>query len=115
MSEPKKRTVTVNNVRKLRPVCITSVKHSRMVGFEHQKTHTVKCVQFSFKTPNNISVCLSIGDREYQKAKTLYLLLIHPKVAAGNKQIVFSEAELYPLYDYFEHLQTSLIFIYTAV
>jgi hypothetical protein len=115
MSESKRRTVPVNNVRKLRPVCITSVRHGKMVAFEHQKTHKVKGVQFSFKTPNNISVCLSIGDREYEKAKALYLTLIHPKIAAGNKHIIFSEGELYALYDYFEHLQTSLIFIYTAV
>lgn len=115
MPEPKNHKIPLNNVRKLRPVCITSVKHSKMVAFEHQKTHTVKGVEYSFKTPNNISVCLNIGNREYEKAKALYGLLIHPKLAAANKQITFSEAELHVLYDFFEHLQTSLIFIYTAV
>jgi len=110
-----KRTIHVNNARKLRPVGMISKKHSRLVAFEYNLTQEVKGKEFSFRTPNNISICLNVVSREYEMAKKIYFELIYPKLATGKSKIIFEDAELEKLYDYFEHLQTSLIFIYTAV
>lgn len=110
-----KRTIPVNNARKLRPVGMISKKHSRLVAFEYNLTQEVNGKEFSFRTPNNISVFLNIVSREYERAKKTYLELIYPKLATGKSKIIFEDTELEKLYDYFEHIQTSLIFIYTAV
>lgn len=115
MREPVNHKIHWPNERELRPFCMISKKHSRMVGFDHQKTYSAKGFDFTFRTPNNISLCLTTATREYEKAKTLYVKLICPRVDIGKKKIVFSENELYALYDYFEYVQTSLIFFYTAV
>ncbi len=48
-------------------------------------------------------------------AKRLYSMLIYPKISTGKTKIIFDDSELEMLYNYFEHIQTSLIFIYTAV
>lgn len=110
-----KRTIPVNNSRKLRPVGMISKKHSKIVAFEYNLTLDVNKKEFSFRTPNNIAVCLNIVSREYEMAKKIYLALINPKLATGKTKIIFEDGELEKLYDYFEHIQTSLIFIYTAV
>lgn len=115
MRKPIKHLITVNNARKLRPVGLISKKHNRLVAFEYNLNLEVNGKEFSFRTPNNIAVCLNVGNREYEKAKTLYSALIYPKLVAGKNKITFEDSELEKLYDYFEHIQTSLIFIYTAV
>ncbi len=115
MQEPQKRIIPVNNVRKLRPVGMISKKHNRLVAFEFNLTQEVNGKEFSFRTPNNIAVCLNVGNREYEMAKRLYSVLIFPKITTEKTKIIFDDSELGMLYNYFEHIQTSLIFIYTAV
>ena len=115
MRPPRKHTIPIKNARKLRPIGMISKKHNRLVAFEYNLTQEVNGREFSFRTPNNIAICLNVGNREYEMAKLLYSGIIYPKLGIGKNKIIFEDSELDLLYNYFEHIQTSLIFIYTAV
>ncbi|OAS16764.1 hypothetical protein [Paenibacillus oryzisoli] len=116
MEDEKQRKVKVNDIRMCQPVGFRSKEEQQIIfvqlteSFEHNEKNVY------FYRPNNVSLCMNISKKESEKAKKIYKQLVEPKLSIEDtKSIEFKEEETSTLYDYFEHIHTSLIFIYTAV
>lgn len=68
--------------------------------------------KISYSAPNNIALSLSLMKKSLKKAKTLYSKLISKK---QDKKIRLEDEYKGELYDYFEEIQTSIIFSYISV
>lgn len=101
--------------RELRPIVIYAEKQKSTFVLGHNEIYNVDNVKINFTAPNNISICLNISEREYTIAKEKFLTLVQSKIKQNQQSITFDNNETKDLYDYFEHLQVSLIFAYTAV
>lgn len=110
-----KPSLDKKDLRGLRPLIIVAKKQEKTVALDHSEIYKLDNKKISFKAPNNISICLSISEREYDVAKDMFIRLVRPKLKSPKDNIEFETTEINDLYDYFEHLQISLIFIYTAV
>lgn len=102
-------------MRTFRPIIFLSKKDGKTVALNNTNQFVANNKQISFATPNNISLCLSISEKQYTIAKNIFLKLIDSKLKSDKRKLYFREEELMVLYDYFEHLQVSLIFAYTAI
>lgn len=72
-----------------------------------------KC-RLRFDTPNFISIFLSSSTKELKSAEKIYNSLILPKLVK-RERFDLSKQETVLLYDYLEHIQTSIIMAYTSV
>lgn len=93
-------------------------------AFREKKTnetllmHQLKCARIKrrriyYSRPNNVALSLSIYDGHIRKARKLYREKLLPHLKKNKDE--FSEDVVPELCDYFEHVQTSLVFAYTAV
>ncbi len=101
--------------RELRPVFIHAEKQVKTFVLGQNEIYELNKKVIDFTAPNNIAICLNISNREYEIALQKFLKLISPKFNNKSTRITFDETEISELYDYFEHLQISLLFAYTAV
>ena len=67
-----------------------------------------------FDKPNSTSIFLSSSDKELLKAKEIYKSLVLPKITK-RERFQLSEEDTIQLYDYIEHIQTSIVMAFTAV
>jgi len=72
-----------------------------------------KC-KLRFDRPNNTSIFLSSSDRELKQAKTIYNSLIKPKITQRELFNLSNEDNIL-LYDYLEHIQSSIVMAFTAI
>lgn len=72
-----------------------------------------KC-HLRFDRPNNTSIFLSSSDRELKQAKTIYNTLIRPKITQRELFDLSNEDNVL-LYDYLEHIQSSIVMAFTAI
>lgn len=70
--------------------------------------------ELSFYTPNNVSIFASIAKKELRIAKRLYREVVSEKITK-KKDVAIKGGDLSKLYNYLEHVQTSVICVYTAV
>lgn len=101
--------------RCIRPVLIYEQKTKETFQLQQSEVQEVKGKKYKFIAPNNITLCLSISNREYSKASELFKNNIIHKTKMPGNSISFEYEETESLFDYFEHLQVSIIFAYTAV
>jgi len=101
--------------RQLRPVIIHAEKQDKTFVLGQNEIYELKDKKIDFTAPNNIAICLSISNKEYEIAIKKFLKLINPKLQSENNRVTFNKSETSDLFDYFEHLQVSLLFAYTAV
>lgn len=104
----------VHDIRMSRPGYVKEKKSGNIIGYSQVVFHKVQKKTYGFIPPNNIAILLNKSKRELQIAKEIYYQRITPKFN-GKKKVIFEDAKLSDLYDYFEHIQTSIIFSYTAI
>lgn len=104
----------VEDIRMVRPISIKDKKTGRILTLSSVEIAKVNRKTFEFVPPNNIALLLNISKRELELAQDLYNKKIL-KYFGNNSKCKYEKEKLSELYDYFEHIQTSLIFSYTAV
>lgn len=116
MEEEKNKKIKVNDVRMCQPVGFRSKQEKKVMFVQLTETYEHNGRNVYFYRPNNVSLCLNISKKESENAQIIYKRLIEPKLSSNEgKSIEFKEEDTATLYDYFEHVHKSLIFIYTAV
>lgn len=104
----------VKDLRMIRPIAIRDKKTDEIHILSRIEINKVNRKTFEFIPPNNVALLLNISKRELELAQKIFLEKINKNF--GNKtKCKFENEMLSDLYDYFEHLQTSVIFSYTAV
>lgn len=115
MSEDKEYTgISIKDVRMSRPIIVRVKSDRKDIVLQITETFEISNKKISFYSPNNISICLNKSKKESQLAQNIYSELLKPKFIQEDK-IEFSEDDIVKLYDYFEHIESAIIFIYTAV
>ena len=107
------KALKVADVRMLRPVVFHEKKSKRSIVVQPSEEFSVGQSKVGFFTPNNVSLFVSIADRELKLAIKIYDSLI--KKNAKKKLITVNGRNLTRLYNYLEHIQSSIISIYTAI
>jgi len=113
------------NNKVIAPIRILDFRIIRPKFFLERNGNTVAAIQqltqfdiqgnkISFHTPNVITMFVNKSLREYNSALKIYNVLIVPNLNP-NKTYEVPEDQLSNLYDYFEHLQASIIAIYSAI
>lgn len=104
----------VADIRMQRPIAFYSTNTHQSVTIQLTETLPVGDSQVTFCSPNNVTLFVNIAHRERKSALQIYRLVISPRL---KKDRVFEVKgkDLSRLYDYFEHIQTSIVAIYTAV
>jgi len=100
--------------RELRPYVIRAKKQNQVFVLGQNEIYLLDGKKISFPPPNNIALNLNISAKEYDIAIKMFEKKIRP-LLMQSKSIDFKKEEVSELYDYFEHLQVSLLFNYTAV
>ena len=111
MTTPKKRK---DDIRILRPLAIHERKTKKTFILQQTEHLVLDSQDIYFYQPNNISIFISIAYKEMGRAHKIYTRLIKPQLDKGGK-IEFKGAKLSQLYNYFEHIQSATISIYTAI
>jgi len=110
----KKVQISIPDKRMAQPICFNEKGSDRFLRLHQIENFKLKGKQFNFSSPNNISLFVNISKKELKASENIYKDLIQKKISSENI-IQFSNTELKILYDYFEHLQISIIFSYSAV
>lgn len=99
------------DVRNKRTIKVYSKSDKATFFLGKQSSTVIKNIKFSYDVPNNISVSLNIVKKTSERAKKLYQNILK-KEQNANK---YSEHNRNDLYDYFEEIQSSIIFSYITV
>ncbi|WP_157982614.1 hypothetical protein [Simplicispira lacusdiani] len=113
-SNTEEKSLKVSDIRMLRPFVVLEKKSNMSVVIQQTETFSVENCKISFFTPNNVSLFVSISHRELKEAERIYKSLIHKAFGKKNKMKIKGR-NLTRLYNYFEHIQSSIIAIYTAI
>ncbi|MCZ4695443.1 hypothetical protein DWB61_10880 [Ancylomarina euxinus] len=103
----------VSDLRVSRPILFRDKANGKTGFVENYEMHSVENRTYEFTQPNNISFLLNISKRELKIAKNLFQKIDEYFKKDSNYR--FEGEELKTLYDFFERIQISLIFSYTAV
>jgi hypothetical protein len=104
----------ISDKRKKKPKVYSIQDIQQDITMQNIETYKIGKSELRFDTPNITSIFLSVSDKEFQKAKIIYNALIKSK-ETSRKLHVFSDEETVMLYDYLEHIQTSIIALYSAI
>lgn len=104
----------VKDLRMIRPTAIKDNKTGEIHILNRVEITKVNRKSFAFIPPNNVALLLNISKRELEHAQKILVEKIN-KYFGNKSKCKFEDEKLWVLYDYFEHLQTSVIFSYTAV
>ena len=100
--------------RILRPIAVHERKTKKTFILQQTEHLLLNGANIYFFKPNNVSIFINIAHKELCKAHKIYTKLVKPKLDGGGK-IVFKGSKLSQLYNYFEHIQSATISIYTAI
>jgi len=114
MKKNKTRSTVVSDVRMARPIVYNVKSIKKFVTLQRSEMFDISGVEITFPTPNNVSIFANIANREKQQAKNIHSSLIM-KDAKSKKDIEIKNEDIKRLYNYLEHIQTSIIAIYTAL
>ena len=109
-----KITFTLPDKRMVQPICFKNEGQEGINRLQQTELFRKNKKNYKFFSSNNISLFVSITKRELNAAKCIFKDLIAKKTEISS-EIIFDGEELKVLFDYFEHIQTSIIFSYTAV
>lgn len=97
-----------------RPIIFHVKSINANVTLQRSEIFDINDVEIAFPTPNNVALFANIANREKQQAKNIYSSLIARDVK-NKKDIEIKNEDIKRLYNYLEHIQTSIIAIYTAI
>lgn len=116
---PKKRSNTsifkLTDMRQVRPIIFREKPTAAVVVGELIENFSLNGCIYQFSTPNNISIFVSLASRELKSAHKLYDSLIGTKIKTGTTVLKFEGKNLKKLFDYLEHIQASIVALYTAI
>jgi hypothetical protein len=78
------------------------------------KTFVAGKSEIKFTSPNITAIFIGKSDKEMKLAFEMYNQIIKPKTLTGNTYML-NDDECIQFYDYLEHIQTSIIMIFSAV
>ena len=97
--------------RDARPIRIFAKKEKTQFIVSRNDYKKIGEKEVQFTSPNNISLCLSIMKKSYKKAQVLFF-----EITDSHKtKISIKGEDLKKLYDYFEEIQSCIIFSYISV
>jgi len=105
---------TIPDYRVVRPRIYFEKGSDTMISSQQLTIFTINDCKVSFITPNSVSMLLNKSWKEYEAAERIYTELIKPEMVKGQSFDVPFE-DLSKLYDYLEHIQASIITIYSSV
>lgn len=108
------KSYTIPDIRMTRPVMIHNKTLKKTITIQRIETFSIGDCKISFPTPNNVSLFASIAKKEKQQAKNIFSSLI-TKDIKNKKELKISDKDTPRLFNYFEHIQSSVIAIYTAL
>ena len=114
MKKSHARSSLIPDGRMARPVVFRIKSIKKDVTLERSELFDLNGVEITFPTPNNVALFASIANKEKQQAKNIYSSLITKNIKI-KKDITIKNEDIKRLYNYLEHIQTSIIAIYTAV
>lgn len=101
-----------NDIRDSRTIKLFSEKEKATYSLSKKEKVIINASQINYLAPNSISLSLSLMKKSLKKAKKLHSEIIPKNVKTQNKIDINLKKELY---DFFEEIQTSIIFSYIAV
>lgn len=107
--------IILHDNRVMLPIVVRDLKTNKSMILSESQTVTVKGKTITFTPPNNISLCLNKSFQEMLASKKIYKNLFVSKLENCNKFEFKTNDDGKMLYDYFEHIETSIIFAYTSV
>lgn len=87
---------------------------NKVVSVQQVTSFSFKNCKISFPTPNSVSLFLSKSWKEYQAAASIYKSVFVEKIQ-GKDHYHVSNEDLPQIFDYLEHIQASIISIYSAL
>lgn len=102
------------DIRMMRPVMIKDKKTGQTITLQQSDSVDIGNCEFSFKTPNNVSIFVSISKRELNISKKHHDDIFKSK-SKDKKEITLDGKDLSKLYTYLEHIQSCVISVYTAI
>ena len=100
--------------RMVPPICYKDKRNGVITRLQQTEIFKHNRKEYQFLRPSNVGLFVNISLKELKLSQNIFNKFINKKMSNSNK-ILFEEKELTLLYDYFEHIQTSIIFSYTAV
>lgn len=104
----------VPDYRVIRPTMFLEKDGKTVASVQQLSSFTIGQSKLSFITPNSASMFLNKSWKEYEKGLAIYNEIIKPNLKPGKTYDVPLD-DLPKLYDYIEHIQTSIITIYSAI
>jgi len=102
------------DIRMMRPVVARDKKTGQVLTLQQSDSINIGSCEFSFNTPNNVSIFVNISKRELNISKKHHNDIFKAK-AKAKKEITLDGKELSKLYTYLEHIQSCVISVYTAI
>jgi hypothetical protein len=106
--------VKVVDYRIIRPRVFLEKGGNTVASVQQLSSFSVGNCKIEFITPNPVTLFYNKGRKEYENAETIYKEIIQPNLNPGKKYEV-SIDDLHKIYDYLEHIQTSIICVYSAI
>ncbi len=104
----------LNDKRIKKPIVYRVVDIDQDVTTQQIETFKIGKGEIRFNTPNLSSVFLNVAKKELVKAKAIYDKIFTPKVSL-KEHFNLDDIETVLVYDYLEHIQTSVIMMCSSV
>lgn len=104
----------ISDKRKIKPIVYEVKNTNEDITLQEIMSFKVGKSTLKFATPNSTAIFINIAEKELKEARSIYNQLIEPKrKIRGSFRL--SDSDMSRLYDYFEHIKTSIIMAYTSV
>lgn len=107
-------SLEMGDLRMPRPIYYKEKESGSVVTLNRLELNKIGSQYFNFTPPNNVALLLNVSKKELEISKELYNGFIS-KSFSPKKEPSVNENDLSKVYDYLEHIQTSIIFAYSAV
>ncbi|MGN5006123.1 hypothetical protein ACTG2W_03205 [Aeromonas sp. 96A] len=104
----------VNDIRSMRPIMLKERSSKKVITLQQIALVLVDDCEISFAAPNNVSIFVNISKRELTISKKLYKEIIADN-SKNKNEFEIEQKDISKLYKYLEHIQTTIICVYTAV
>ncbi|MBV2132551.1 hypothetical protein KRX52_06995 [Pseudomonas sp. MAP12] len=109
-----KGTHPISDMRLARPIIYIDKSTNKAITLQRSEVFTINDCEIIFPAPNNVSLFASIAKKERQQAKNIHSSLIAKNIKT-KKAFDVKDKDITRLFNYFEHIQSSIIAIYTAI
>lgn len=110
----KEKIYTIEDLRMVRPLVFHEKKSRKNITVQRIEIFDIDGCEVSFAAPNNVAIFASIAKKELQQSRGLYKTIIGKNLKKGG-ELKLEGKELSRVYNYFEHVQMSIIAMYTAI